>query len=123
MRILALDISKRKIGIAISDEDAQFIAYATEIPTSYHNLKHIVESYKISLTIVGLPMDFHGSHTQNTHFVKQFTHNARDIIKPFIFVDERSTTNLAESMLGRYQLDKKTAIIILYSYIYRKNNE
>ena len=121
MRLLALDISKRKTGIAISDEENKFIAYATEIKTSYHEFKKMLSSYKLSLTIIGLPIDFAGNHTNNTNFVKSFSHSIRDLIQPFIFVDERSTSNLAANILGTKDLDKKTAIMILYSHMYRKN--
>jgi len=122
-RIAAFDISKRRIGIAFSDEDCNFVAYSKTIFISNQGdaekkLKILFQEYKPSLSFIGLPS------ARNDYFIKNFTHNLRHIFTPYRFVNEDFSTAEAKyiiqgaSMVNSYDaIDSLVARSILMSQI------
>lgn len=113
MRIMSLDISKRNIGIAISDQDGKFVCFHTSITQtnkqeSIKLIGDMVNQYAVCLTVVGLPIPLYGQYNQNLFYVKNYAHCLRDIIKPYIFIDEKFTTSQAEQI--KKQNNTKTSL-------------
>ena len=119
MRIGALDISKRKIGIAFSDKDNSFISFSTIVLGNKMNMRaqicDIFTKYKPDITIIGLPISLY-TECNNFLYVKEFTHSIRHLIGKYIFIDERMTTNLSERLVKdnpTKTLDEITACIFI----------
>lgn len=104
MRIAALDISRNNIGLAITDEDQLFISYETTISPKNNKLfreklHKIFKEYIPELTYIGLPLDFDMKLNDSSRFIKIFTHNIRDIIGKFEFIDENNSTVYIKSLM------------------------
>lgn len=94
MRFAGLDLSKRAVGFAITDEDGKFISFDCVIKPKREEIINIFSYYKPIHTFIGLPL-FMNNSTNNINFIKSFSHNMRDIIGKFTFIDETLSTNLA----------------------------
>ena len=116
-RIIALDVSKNRIGVAISDFYGIFVAKSFLISDYFiENLKDIYDEYKPVATYIGLPRNLNGSISDQTRFVKAFAHNNRDLLKPYFFKDERFTTKLAQMMNYTGKSNDEIAAEILLRY-------
>ena len=120
MKIAVLDVSKNRIGIAISDELGKFCAFSIllyRIDKNFVNkLKKIYEKYQPLKTFVGLAIDMKGEQNEQSNFIKVFAHSFRHIIGPFEFLDERFSTRCAECIIDenvRISTDEMAAIILL----------
>ena len=137
MRILALDIGEKRIGLAISDELYMF-AHPLEtilfkdLNNLIEKLKTIIYSKNISELVIGIPYTLKGTNSKKTEEVlniKQGISNAVSL--PVYEVDERLTTKIAEKTLhnlgkkpskNRDIIDQIAAVQILQSYLDRRNN-
>jgi RNase H-fold protein (predicted Holliday junction resolvase) len=104
MRIAALDISKNRVGIAISDEDRLFISYENTLKTKNkkffkQQLEEIYKNYIPVITYIGLPVFLHNSKSETYNFVKSFSHEIRFIIGKFEFIDESFSTIYVENLI------------------------
>lgn len=132
MRILALDIGEKRIGLSISDEMGMFAhPFQTLIFKGISNLvdslKKIIESEKISELVIGIPYTLKGTLSNKTEEVlkiKQYI--SEEIMLPIHEVDERLTTKMAEKTLqnvgkkpskNRDIIDQIAAVHILQSYL------
>jgi RNase H-fold protein (predicted Holliday junction resolvase) len=97
MRLAALDVSKNRIGIAISDDEMLFVSLEDVLfpkkKEFMDNFKKIFSQYKPDYTFVGL------SFSKNDVFIKTFTHGIRYIIGKFLFIDESFSTLAAEKLI------------------------
>src|SRR3989304_8855331 len=98
MRILALDVGDKRIGVAISDE----LEIAAHSLTTIHRtdqirdmagIKQIIEDYNVQEIVVGMPVMMNGSMGIQADKVSKFV----DVLKnevtiPVIFMDERLST-------------------------------
>jgi len=131
-KILALDVSKNNIGLAVADAETKIASPQNVIKRK--NLKydlvelkkHIMEN-NIGGLVIGLPLNMNGSEGPRCQSVRQF---ARDILKtvaiPIIFFDERLTTFASAEILEksgftrqkkRALADKVAASIILQAFL------
>lgn len=130
MRILALDIGKKHIGLAIGDTESK-IAVAKDVWSHYtqerfkQKIRETVAQDNIKKIIVGKPLDEKGKPTQETLFIEQ---KVKDIEKytgqKIVFVDERFTTAAyhAEWKSGAQKTkqvrdDAQAARILLQNYL------
>lgn len=117
-RIAAIDISPNRIGISFSDEACTF-ASESFLLIKKHNfardLAALYSQYKPSITYIGLPVNFDGSTSKQTQFVKTFVHGMRHIIGKFIYKDERFTTQKAQQSdpPSKKSIDEIVAINLL----------
>lgn len=129
MRVLALDIGKKHIGLAIGDTTTK-IAVAKDV-WSYltgeklkEKIQDLVRTDGIEKIIVGKPLDDKGNPTNETKFIEK---KAREIEKyagrEIVFIDERFTTAAyhAERKFGGQKTDRKrddahAARILLQNY-------
>ena len=132
MRILALDIGEKRIGLSISDEMGMYAhPFQTLIFKGISNLvdslKKIIESEKISELVIGIPYTLKGTLSNKTEEVlkiKQYI--SEEIMLPIHEIDERLTTKMAEQTLqnvgkkpskNRDIIDQIAAVHILQSYL------
>jgi putative Holliday junction resolvase len=137
MRVLAVDVGERRIGLAISDVSrtlARPLLTLTvrnaadgvdQVATEIARLKE--EDDGLSTVVVGLPVRLDGSPNEQTPRVAAFVNalKARTPV-PILTADERLTSREAESLLAertrdwrrrKARLDAVAAAIILQDYL------
>lgn len=131
-RVLALDVGKRRIGLAISDElgvTAQGIETLerTRIREDLEALKELVSRWNIRLLLVGKPLHMSGSESRQSEYTTEFAGRLeRHLQLPVVFWDERLTSAEAERMLRQAgaslqqrkgAVDRMAAVLLLESYL------
>lgn len=133
MRILALDVGTKYIGIAISDERVviaqPYGSYTRQtLKKDLLYFDQLVKSVDIDKILIGYPLYLDGSDSQMTLFVKKFYYKLRDRwegIKVILW-DESLTTEESEEIIFaiknnrrnfKEQKDIISACLILKSYI------
>jgi putative holliday junction resolvase len=133
MRILALDVGERRIGLAISDElrlTAQGLPTLnrTKPSSDLKHIEHLVKEYDAKMIVVGLPRNMNGSMGVQANIVLAFIEDLKRKIPdtPVIPWDERLTTRAAERVLleadlsrsrRKKKIDQVAAILILQNYL------
>ena len=134
MRIMALDVGSKRIGVALSDP-LKITAQGLETfqrKTLEEDVKgqwKLIDEHEVSQLVVGLPKNMDGSEGFKVDEVRQFIADltAERQIET-IWVDERLTTVSAERALleadvsrakRKKVIDKMAAVIILQSYLDR----
>jgi len=135
MRILAIDLGEKRIGIAISDELGITAQGLPTIPstTEDENLKKIkklVDKYNVKKIILGLPKNMNGTLGRQAEKSLSFAQKIKNIHQvPVELEDERLSTSKAERLLiqadrsrkkRKKVIDKMSAVIILQSYLDRR---
>ena len=134
MRIMALDVGTKRIGVALSDPlkiTAQGLEtfQRTTLEKDIAGLWQLIDDHEVSQLVVGLPKNMNGSLGFNAEEVQQFIADLT-AERPIevIWVDERLTTVSAERALleadvsrakRKKVVDKMAAVIILQSYLDR----
>ena len=108
MKILALDLGEKRIGVAISDEDI-----VTSLDTIvYHQreeairkISEISRSQEIELIVIGLPV----GNIESEDVVHSFAHELNKLAEiPIKFEDESLTSKEAERMLKDQKISPRT---------------
>lgn len=134
MRIMALDVGSKRIGVALSDPlkiTAQGLEtfQRTTLEEDICGLWQLIDQYEVSQLVVGLPKNMDGTIGFKAEEVRQFIADltAQRSIE-VIWVDERLTTVSAERTLleadvsrakRKKVIDKMAAVLILQSYLDR----
>lgn len=131
-RILALDLGKKRIGVAVSDElglTAQGLAniVRTRKREDLQAVRELAGKWGARLILLGNPLNMSGSEGRQSKWVQEF---AEDLKKhstlPVRLWDERLTTVeasrvLRESGIGIEKraaaVDRLSAVILLQSYL------
>jgi putative holliday junction resolvase len=131
-RILALDVGKKRIGLAVSDElgiTAQGLdtLQRSRIREDLETLKGIADRWGVGILLIGSPMHMSGSESRQSEYTREFAERLEKQLRlPIIFWDERLTSVEAERLLrdGRATLeqrkkavDRMAAILLLDSYL------
>ncbi len=133
MNYLGIDLWDKVCGIAYTVEWVVFAWNAIVRTALVWNLHHLIQEKNIHTIVVGLPYDLYGIDTRQLEKTKKFISKLRSIF-PNILIeeeDERFTTfeayNILEwsvkSSLHKEKKDSLSALLILESYLYRKNWE
>ena len=134
MRVMALDVGSKRIGVALSDPlkiTAQGLQTynRTTLEEDIASLWKLIDEHEVSQLVVGLPKNMDGSEGFKVEEVRQFIADLtaeRQI--EIIWIDERLTTVSAERALleadvsrakRKKVIDKMAAVIILQSYLDR----
>jgi len=132
MRILALDVGTKRIGLALSDEllitaQGQATIVRRSLDEDLDKIKRIIKENNVEEAVVGLPLNMNGSYSAKTKEVVEFMDNlAKAVDVPVKTWDERLTTVQAERALleadmsrakRKKVIDKLAAQIILQSYL------
>ena len=138
-RLMGVDPGRRRIGIAISDEN-KIVAtpYTTLIKENYSNLvseiKKIIKEYQIDGIVIGNPINMDGSDGPSSQSAKDLAKNlSKDITKNITLWDERLSSqgafNLANELGANSskkieKLDQNSAQFILQGVLdfYHKKN-
>lgn len=143
MKIIALDVGDKTIGVALSDElkiTAQGLMTIERVGIRKDTGKIIdlIREHNCDTVVVGLPKNLNGTNSIQTDKVYEFktmlenkmrSSSMKDI--PLIFQDERFTTLMAERVLieadvsrkkRKKVIDKQAAILILQGYLDKLRN-
>mgnify|MGYP003580414761 CR=1 FL=1 len=132
MRVMALDVGDKTIGVAISDA-LQLTAQSRptirrkDLASDIETLRHLAVENEVHEVVVGHPLHMDGRKSNQSLKVEGFVQELRKTLDlPFIFWDERLTSFEAEQHLEglglnwrqrREQVDKIAAMIILQNYL------
>ena len=134
MRIMALDVGSKRIGVALSDPlkiTAQGLQtfQRTTLEEDIKGLWKLIDEHKVSQLVVGLPKNMDGSIGFKAEEVQQFIADlTAERSMDVIWIDERLTTVSAERVLleadvsrakRKKVIDKMAAVVILQSYLDR----
>lgn len=130
--MLALDVGKKRIGLAVSDElgiTAQGIPtlVRTRIRDDLDKLREIAERWQARLLLIGNPLHMRGTESRQSEYTKEFAGRlAEHLGLPVIFWDERLTSAEAERMLResgaslderKKAVDRLAAVLLLESFL------
>jgi putative Holliday junction resolvase len=105
MKLLSVDYGRRRIGVAITDEEGRFVRGLNVIDRkkcadSLHQLSKIIDDEKAEAIVFGLPLDDMDQETAMSKEVREF---ASEIEKhcslPIHFVDESFTSRRASELM------------------------
>ena len=134
MRIMALDVGSKRIGVALSDPlkiTAQGLQtfQRTTLEEDVKGLWQLIDEHEVSQLVVGLPKNMDGTIGFKAEEVQQFIADlTADRKIEIIWIDERLTTVSAERVLleadvsrakRKKVIDKMAAVVILQSYLDR----
>lgn len=143
MKIIALDVGDKTIGIALSDDlliTAQGLCTLERvgIRKDAGKIMDLVKEYGCDTVVIGLPKNLNGSDSIQTEKVYEFKTMLENKMKSsgmsdigIVFQDERFTTLIAERVLieadvsrkkRKNVIDKQAAVLILQSYLDRLRN-
>ncbi len=132
MRILALDVGTKTIGVAVSDElciTANGVTTILRKNISYDTdeVKKLVESYDPSEIVVGVPYDMKGEVSVRGEEILKFADKLKEAVNiPLKYWDESfSTVNAEKRLIGanvsrkkrKKVIDKMAAVFILEEYL------
>ncbi len=130
MRIMALDVGEKTVGVAVSDElelTANPRAVLRRDGSEGARLARLVAEEDIGEVVVGLPVSMSGQHSEQTGRVTEFARAlAEQLPVPVRTWDERLSTVQAERVLiaadvrrarRRQVIDQVAAALILENYL------
>src|SRR4051812_45475899 len=130
MRVMALDVGEKKIGVAISDAllltaQARPTLRRKDLKSDISILGRLAEENEVHEIVVGQPLHMSGKESPQSEKVAKFAEELRTALKlPIVFWDERLTSFAAEQHLEemglnwrqrREHIDKIAAMFILQS--------
>lgn len=131
-RILALDLGKKRIGMALSDELG---ITAQGLPTlerrnkrlDFAALRAVVHENNVRQIVLGLPLRMSGEEGSQADWVRSFAEDLKDHVDvPIDLRDERWTSKQAERVLmgsgirkqdRKPAIDRMAAVILLQDYL------
>lgn len=131
-RILALDVGRKRIGLAVSDElgiTAQGMETfeRTRMRDDLAGLKDIAEKCNVGLLLIGRPLHMSGDESRQSEYTDEFAGRLQEYLGlPIVWWDERLTSAEAERMLResgaslnekRRSVDRLAAVLLLESYL------
>jgi putative Holliday junction resolvase len=131
-RILALDLGKRRIGLAVSDPlgvTAQGLPTLerTRIRDDLECLRQTITQYGVTLVLMGNPIHMSGAESRQSAYTRDFAERfSKYAGVPVRFWDERWTSVQAERVLRESGIsiekraravDQMSAVILLESYL------
>jgi putative holliday junction resolvase len=132
MRIMALDVGEKNIGVAVSDA---LLLTAQGRPTlkrtgwegDVRQLRRLIEENDVEQIVVGKPLHMGGQESRQSQRMKQFAMKlSKNLGLPVILWDERLTSFEAEQQLEaaglnwrerKKHVDKVAAMLILQDYL------
>lgn len=131
-RILALDLGKKRIGLAVSDPlglTAQGLEtlHRTRIRDDLDALAQLIEQYGVRLILMGNPIHMSGRDSRQAVYTREFAQRlAKRTALPVEYWDERLTSVQAGRVLREsgisiekraQAVDRLAAVILLESYL------
>lgn len=137
VRILALDVGQKRIGVAVSDPlgiTAQGVGVITRknIEDDINEIGKFVNEYKADSIVIGMPINMDGTKGESAAKVTEFVETVNSRLNiPVVTYDERLSTKESEKFLissdvsrkkRKSVIDKIAAQLILESYLERLKN-
>ncbi|MGI5873630.1 MAG: Holliday junction resolvase RuvX [Bacillota bacterium] len=140
MRIIALDVGTKNIGMAVCDplgitaQSLETIRRKGDLDADVGKVAAAAKTYGAETIVVGLPKNMNGSEGPSCEMAKSFAAEIEKVLPtPIVFWDERLTSRVAEqAMIGadvsrkkrKQKVDALAAILILQNYLdYLKRGE
>ncbi len=132
MRVLALDVGTKTIGVAVSDElkissNGVKKIDRTSLKNDLSEIKKIIDQYRPVEIVVGLPYREDGLPAARGVEIKNFSEKIENNFKiPIVYFDESYSTVTAEKALieadvsrkkRKKVVDKMAAVVILREYL------
>ncbi|MDO4541260.1 MAG: Holliday junction resolvase RuvX [Bacillota bacterium] len=133
MRILALDVGTKNIGVAMSDplgltaQALPTIRRKGNLDSEVASLLNIIDEKGVETIVVGYPKNMNGTEGPSCDMAKEYAGAISEKTNvPIVFWDERLTSKMAESamLMGdvsrekrRKAVDSLAAILILQNYL------
>ena len=132
MRVMALDVGDKTIGVAVSDAllstaQGRSTIQRKGLQQDIHALRQLVEDNEVYQIVVGQPLHMDGRESRQSQKVRVFADEIQKQLNvPVVFWDERLTSFEAEQQLEEMGLnwrkrqqhvDKVAAMIILQNYL------
>jgi putative Holliday junction resolvase len=136
MRVLALDVGERRVGIAISDPTGALARPLQALmrgpcEEDFAAIAAVVAEYDVGLVVVGLPLSLDGTEGPQARQIAGYADGLADhLLIEVVLWDERFTTAEAEGILRQSRSEKKrrrartsgeldaiAAAVILQSYL------
>jgi len=131
VRIMALDVGDRRIGVAMSDPTGLIASPFTTIireaeRKDQERIAVLVREQEVDKVVVGLPKTLRGEVGPQAQRVLRFGDHLSHVVGvPIVYWDERHSTVDAERILGkrargraaRGRLDEVAAAVILQTYL------
>ena len=136
-RVLALDLGKKRIGLAVSDElglTAQGLETLerTNIREDLARISQLASQRNVSLILIGNPLHMSGREGRQVEYARDFGQRLQAASGlPVEFWDERLTTVAAQRVLRESGIsiekrakavDRLAAVILLESYLDSKQS-
>ncbi|NCC80834.1 MAG: Holliday junction resolvase RuvX [Clostridia bacterium] len=134
LRIMALDVGDKKIGVALSDP-LKITSQGLETyirkdnDEDYKYFAELIKNNSVEILVAGLPKNMNGTEGPQAEKVKEFINKLKQYTDVRVdFADERLTTMEAEKMLisgdvsrknRKKVIDKVAANLILQNYLQR----
>jgi putative Holliday junction resolvase len=137
-RVLALDVGKKRIGLALSDPlgiTAQGLPTLerTNIREDLAALERLVKQNEVTLLLIGQPLHMSGRESRQSEYTRDFGERLGERTGVEVrFWDERLTTVEAQRVLKESGIsiekraravDRLAAVILLESFLDRENGE
>jgi putative holliday junction resolvase len=131
-RILALDVGKKRIGLAISDAlgiSAQGLPtlHRTRIRDDLQTLDQLARDREVALFLIGKPLHMSGDDSRQSVYTAEFAERLREKTGiPIAYWDERLTSLEAERVLRagnasleqrKKAVDRLAAVLLLESFL------
>ena len=130
MRVLALDVGERRIGVALSDPSGLLASPLTTIThrrrdVDQQAIAEMVREHKVGKVVVGHPLSLDGTTGPQARRVERWSQDLCDRLEvPVVLWDERLSTAEAERLMReagrraeRSRIDSLAAAVILQSYL------
>jgi putative holliday junction resolvase len=131
MKLFGIDYGRRRIGVAVTDENGEYIRGLPTIdrnktPDYFRALRSIIETECPERIVIGLPLDIDGDETVMSTEIRAFASELGSLVSlPVCFVDE-SLSSIEAAALMRFRkkkdrrnkeaIDRMAACIILESF-------
>jgi putative Holliday junction resolvase len=130
LRVIALDVGEKRIGVAVSDplgRTAQPLETIKRDERFAERLLKLIAELGAERLVVGLPLSMDGTESSQAGAVRRFVEEIEGILKiPVTFVDERLSSREANSLIAeggrrpgrkRGATDRVAAALILRLYL------
>jgi len=131
-RYLALDIGKKRTGIAVTDTNRIIAGSLDTVATGdlERYLSDYIQNNEIEKIIVGMPVQLNNTPSDSVKYIKPVINRLKKVFRDieFICVDERFTSKIAfQTMIDaglkknkrqdKAMIDKISATVILQSFL------
>lgn len=124
MRYLGIDYGTKRIGVAVSDPEGRIAFPRTTLRNQgnkylWDQIREFLVKEKVSKVVVGLPLGFDMSQTEESQKVWEFVEELKKrIALPVEFENEILTSRMAEKAgIQREHTDEAAAALILQAYL------